>query len=87
MKQDKEIKHGEEFVKMMLQLDADELCALCKVLNVRVLTDKVDPETKKAIPRDGADIIEECIDHFAQMGRIDRRWLLKYLKKHIKDKE
>lgn len=81
---DKEIAHGEEFVKLMMKLDADELCALSKILGVRLLTDNVDPETKKAIPREGADIIEDCIDHFARLGRPERRWLIKYLKNHTK---
>lgn len=81
---EKNIAHGEEFVKLMMKLDADELCALSKILGVRLLTDEVDPETKKAIPRDGADIIEDCIDHFAALGRADRRWMIKYLKKRIR---
>lgn len=87
MNEKKEVAHGQEFVELMLKLDAAELCALCKVLDVRLLTDEVDPETKKAIPRDGIELIENCIDHFAQMNRVDRRWLLKYLRKHTKDKE
>ena len=82
--EDKRIAHGEEFVKLMMKLDADELCALSKILGVRLLTDNVDPETKKAIPREGADILEDCIDHFAQLGRPERRWLIKYLKNHTK---
>ena len=81
---EKNIAHGEEFVKLMMKLDADELCALSKILGVRLLTDEVDPETKKAVPRDGADILEDCIDHFAALGRTDRRWLIKYLKKRIR---
>lgn len=81
---EKNIAHGEEFVKLMMGLEADELCALSKFLGVRLLTDEVDPETKKAIPRDGANIIEDCIDHFAQLGRNERRWLIKYLKKKKK---
>ena len=74
------IKGGEEFVKEMLKLKPDELCALSKFLGVRLLTDNVDPETKKAIPREGNEIIEDCIDHFAQLGRRDRRWLVKTLR-------
>ena len=80
----KNIAHGEEFVKLMMKLEPDELCALSKFLGVRLLTDNVDPETKKAIPREGADILEDCIDHFAQLGRQERRWLIKYLKKKEK---
>jgi hypothetical protein len=55
-------------------------------LGVRLLTDEVDPETKKAIPRDAADIIDDCIDHYALLSRIDRRFLLKHLKKEIKER-
>lgn len=84
MEKKNEVAHGEEFVKLMLKLEADELCALSKFLGVRLLTDDVDPETKKAIPREGADILEDCIDHFARLGRPERRWLIKYLKKSQK---
>ena len=84
---EKHIAHGEEFIDLMLDLEAAELCALCKILDVRLLTDEVDPETKKAIPRDAVEIIDECIEHFAEMGRNDRRFLLKYLKKHSKKKQ
>lgn len=80
----KEVKGGEEFVTLMCKLDANELCGLAKLLGVRLLTDSVDPETKKAIPRDGAEIIEECIDHFAALNRTDRRWVLRYLRGKIK---
>ena len=82
----KEVAHGEEFVKLMLDLEADELCALSKILGVRLLTDEINPETKKAIPRDGVEILEDCIDHFAQRARPERRWLIKYLKKNKQKK-
>lgn len=78
----KEVKHGEEFVEAMLKLSPEELCALSRFLGVRLLTDEVDPETKKAKPREGADIISDCIDHYAQLARPDRRFLLSYLKKN-----
>lgn len=78
---EKNIAHGEEFVKLMMKLKGDELCALSKFLGVRLLTNDVDPETKKAIPREGADILEDCIDHFAQLERRERRWLIRYLRK------
>lgn len=81
---EKRIGHGEEFVQLLLGLEAVELCALCKVLGVRILTDEVDPETKKAIPRDAVEIIDECIEHYGALGRTDRRFLLKHLKKHQK---
>ena len=77
----KEVKHGEDFVKNMTKLNSEELCALAKFLGVRLLTDDFDKETHKAIPRDGGDILSDCIDHFALLARDDRRFLLKYLKK------
>lgn len=80
----KQIAHGEEFLALLLKLNAEELCALSKFLGVRLLTDEVDSTTKKAIPRDASDIIDDCIIHYGEMGRADRRWLIKYLKKHIK---
>ena len=80
----KDIKGGEEFVQLMFKLEAEELCGLSKILGVRLLTDDVDPETKKAIPRDGSVIIEECIDHFASLNRADRRWILRYLKGKVR---
>lgn len=83
-KKEKSIAHGEEFVKLMMDLEAIELCALCKFLGIKLLTDKVDPETKKAIPRDAEEIIDECIEHYVEMNRQDRRFLLKYMKKHAR---
>lgn len=80
----KKVGHGEEFLTVLTKLKADELCALSKFLNVRLLTDEVDPETKKAIPREATDIIDDIIVHYCSMGRTDRRWLLKYLQKETK---
>ena len=77
----KKIGHGEEFLTALTKLKADELCALSQFLNVRLLTDEVDPETKKAIPREGTDIIDDIIVHYCALDRSDRRWLLKYLQK------
>lgn len=85
--QDKQLATGYEFLKLMIQLQPDELCALSKILGVRLLTNEVDPETKKAIPRDAADIIDDCIDHYALLSRMDRRFLLKHLKKEIKERQ
>ena len=82
----KNINHGEEFLHLLLKLNADELCALSKILGVRLLTDEIDPETKKAVPRDAYDIIDDCIVHYGTMGRADRRWLIKYLRKEVKEK-
>lgn len=78
---EKNIRHGEDFVKLMMKMTPEQLCALSKILGVKLLTDQIDSDTKKAIPRDGADIIEDCIDEFARLGRKERRWLLKFLKK------
>lgn len=85
--QDKQLATGYEFLELMTKLQPDELCALSKILGVRLLTDEVDPETKKAIPRDAIDIIDDCIDHYALLSRADRRFLLKHLKKEIKERE
>lgn len=79
----KEISHGEEFLMALTKLEADELCALSQFLSVRLLTDEVDPETKKAIPREAADIIDDIIVHYGTLDRSDRRWLLRYLRKTV----
>lgn len=80
--QNKQLATGKEFLELMVKLKPDELCALAKFLDVRLLTDDVDPETKKAIPRDAYDIIDDCIDHYALLNRTDRRFLLNYLRLH-----
>lgn len=82
--QTKSLATGEKFLQLIVQLQPDEFCALAKILGVRLLTDEVDPETKKAIPRDSYDIIDDCIDHYALLNRVDRRFILKYLKNNIK---
>lgn len=82
--QNKELATGEEFLKLLLKLQPDEFCALAKFLGVRLLTDDVDPETKKAIARDAYDIIDDCIDHYALLDRTDRRFVLKYLRRTLR---
>lgn len=81
---EKTIGQGEDFLRLLLQLEGPELCALAKMLNVRLLTDNTDPETKKAIPRDAYDIVDDCIVHFGELDRATRRFIVRYLKKHIK---
>lgn len=80
----KKVGHGEDFLLALTKLKADELCALAKFLSVRLLTDRVDPETKSAIPREATDIIDDIIVHYCSMSRVDRRWLLRYLQKTVK---
>lgn len=80
----KNITNGEQFIKLILKLNGDELCALSKILGIRLLTNETDPETKHAIPRMAEDIIDDIIVHFGQMERKDRRWLIRYLKKQTK---
>ena len=77
----KKVAHGEDFIMYLSKLKGDELCALSRFLSVHLLTDEVDPETKTAIPRSGADIIDDLILRYGEMSRTDRRWLIKYLKK------
>ena len=74
------VKNGEEFVNLMIALKPDELCALAKFLDVRILTDDFDKESKKAKARDAFEIIDDCIMHFAQLDRTDRRFLIKTMR-------
>lgn len=82
--QQKQLATGEKFLELMVKLKPDELCALAKILGVRLLTDEVDPETKHAIARDAYDIIDDCIDHYAMLSRSDRRFILKELKRTVR---
>ena len=82
--QKKQLATGREFLELISVLKPDELCALAKFLGIRLLTDEVDPETHKAIPRDAYDIIDDCIDHYAMLNRSDRRFILNYLRKNNK---
>lgn len=77
----KKVARGRDFIIYLSKLKGDELCALSRFLSVRLLTNDVDPETKTAIPRSGADIVDDLILRYGEMSHADRRWLLKYLKK------
>ena len=82
--QTKSLPSGRKFLELIVKLSPEQFTALAKILDVRVLTDEIDPETKKAVPRDAYDIIDDCIDHFALLNRADKRFILNYLKREIK---
>lgn len=82
--EEKNISNGKEFVTLMMKLRPDEFCALCKVLDVRLLTDEVDPETKKAVPRESDQIIDDCITHFVTLNHRDRRFLVQSMRRAVK---
>lgn len=77
----KEVKNGKEFVECLLKMSPEELLGLAKWLGIKILSDQVDLDTHHAIPREGADIIDDLIVKYASYGRKDRRFLLRELQR------
>lgn len=76
------MKNNDKFLELLAKLDARGVIGLAYLLDVKVLTDKVDPETKKAIPRDAEDILRDCIISYGNSGRKFRRELLRAMDKY-----
>ena len=84
--EDKEIstKLGIRFLNAVANLEPKEFVGLARLMGVKLLTQNVDKETKKAIPRDATDILDDMIDVFAGYERKDRKFLVKRLEKITK---
>ena len=57
------------------------------MLKVKWLTTKLDPETKKAVPRPAEDILLDCAEKFNDMSRKERRNMLKAIRKWTEEKK
>lgn len=77
----KEVKHMDEFALALCELSPKEFLGVARLLNVKWLTTKFEPDTKKAVPRPAEDIFMDCLEKFQEMSRQERRILLKAAKK------
>ena len=69
----------EEFIDIMTKMKPDQFVGLCKFFGVKVLTENVDPETKKAIPKPAEQLMLECAEAFESQNRFSRRHIMKQL--------
>ena len=80
MEKDKKII---QFLESINKLKPEKIIGLAKVVGVKVLTEQVDPTTKKAIARNGEDILIDILAAFYDLDRNSRRWLLKFVNKEL----
>lgn len=69
-----------EFIDIMTKMTPEQFFGLCKFFGLKVLTENVDPETKKAIPKPAEQLMLECAEVFESCNRFQRRNIMKQLK-------
>ena len=80
MKAVKATKEMQEFVSCITKLEPTEFIGLCKILCVHVFDNNKKDENGKPIPREGEDIVVDCIDKFSQLNRAKRREIMAILR-------
>ena len=78
---------NDKFADILMAATPEEIAGIAKLLGVKVLSEEVDRETKKAIPLDGAEIILNILAAYEALGRRERRsfvYLLEYDQKKQK---
>ena len=73
-----------EFAKLIARLDAPSFLGLAKVLCVHVFNNDEFDNNGKPIPRNGEEIIEDCIIAFDQLNRAKRKEIIKILRRAVK---
>lgn len=79
-----EIKNVDEFALALTKLTPKQFAGLAQFLGVHLLTDKIDPNTHKAAPREASDILSDVLDSFATLNHRDRRDLVKLLQREAR---
>lgn len=72
---------NDKFADILMAATPEEITGIAKLLEVKVLREEVDKETKKAIPLDGAEIILNILAAYEALERRERRafvYLLEY---------
>lgn len=78
---------NDKFADILMAATPEEIVGIAKLLGVKVLSEEVDRETKKAIPLDGAEILLDILAKYEALGRRERRafvYLLEYGQKKKK---
>lgn len=73
-----------EFAKLIGKLDAPSFLGLAKVLCVHIFNNESLDDNGKPTPRNGEEIIEDCIIAFDQLNRAKRKEIIKILRKAVK---
>ena len=80
MKAVKATKEMQEFASCIVKLEPAEFIGLCKILCVHVFNNEKKDENGKPMPREGEDIVVDCIDKFSQLNRAKRREIMAILR-------
>ncbi len=80
MKAVKATKEMQEFASCIVKLEPTEFLGLCKILCVHVFNNEKKDENGKPMPREGEDIVVDCIDKFSQLNRAKRREIMAILR-------
>lgn len=75
----------EKIFYKIVKLRPESFLGLAKFFNIKILTETVDKETKKAIPRSAEEITVDIINEYSKLNRKQRRAIDKIIDKAIKD--
>lgn len=74
---------NEQFLALLIGARPEQILGLAKLWDIKILTENIDPETKKAVARPAEQILGDIIDHYATLDRIERRRLVRQLRKSL----
>ncbi len=73
-----------EFATLLGKMEVQEFIGLCKMLGVHVFNNDEKDENGHPMPREGQEIIEDCIIAFDKANRKYRKDILKLMRKVVK---
>ena len=79
-------KQLNEFARLLGGLDGAQIVGLTRLLEVRVFIKQETEAKERFIPRDSAEIIEECLVKFDTLKRRKRNYILRMLRAASKEK-
>lgn len=71
----------DKIVKLLPKLNTEDFLGLAILLNVPILTQNWVKETRKAIPRDGQEIINDCIQCLNELEEKEQKYFYSIIKK------
>lgn len=74
---------NEQFLELLVGMRPEHVLGLAKLWDIKILTESIDPETKKAIARPAEEIVSDIVDHYAGLGRVGRRMCVRQLRKSL----
>lgn len=74
----------DEFVGLLVGLQAVEVCGLAKVLGVKIMLEKGESDDDKKSARDVNEILEDIVVNFAALARQRRREIVRIMRPTVK---